>query len=77
MCLLSLKTKGALLTRVWRIVGPVDLGLDRNDIQKLGVDPDTVVRYPNGVYMVELEFSHQLHCLVSKEIEINLPLSLT
>ncbi|MCJ1447482.1 MAG: hypothetical protein MMC23_007993 [Stictis urceolatum] len=44
-------------------VGPVDLGVDESDLESLGLDAETVARYPDGVYMVEFEFSHQLHCL--------------
>ena len=52
------------------LVGPVDLGVDESDLESLGLDAETVARYPDGVYMVEFEFSHQLHCLVSRSLHI-------
>lgn len=49
-------------------MGPLDIQLSADEIERLGVDAATAVRLPpqnGGGFFVNLEFQHQLHCVVS------------
>jgi hypothetical protein len=49
-------------------VGPLDIQLSADELERLGVDAATAVRLPpenGGGFFVNLEFQHQLHCVVS------------
>jgi hypothetical protein len=52
-------------------VGPLDIQLSADEIERLGVDAATAVKLPpenGGGFFVNLEFQHQLHCVVSGAI---------
>ncbi|KUL86572.1 hypothetical protein ZTR_04224 [Talaromyces verruculosus] len=47
-------------------LGPLDIQLSADEIERLGVDAATAVRLPpenGGGFFVNLEFQHQLHCV--------------
>lgn len=49
-------------------MGPLDIQLSTDELERLGVDAATAVRLPpenGGGFYVNLEFQHQLHCVVS------------
>lgn len=48
-------------------MGPLDIQLSADEIDRLGFDAATAVRLPpenGGGFFVNLEFQHQLHCVV-------------
>lgn len=49
-------------------MGPLDIQLSTDELERLGADAATAVRLPpenGGGFYVNLEFQHQLHCVVS------------
>lgn len=53
------------------VVGFLDLDVTDEDIKEIGADPETLARFPEedgGGYVMTIEYTHQLHCLVSRMV---------